>query len=81
VSARKVVIIGHSLPPSDAYLRYFLRSALTKNEGCTVLVVDPGEGLKSYKEFLDGFLSDRVTYEHTNFGDAIGKISTFLDPV
>ncbi len=79
-TAQRVVIIGHSLPPSDTYLQYFLRLSLAGRPDCEVLVVNPaGRDIERYHTFLRQFLPGQVTCDQRPFADSIDAILQFID--
>ena len=80
--ASRVVIVGHSLPPTDSYFRFVLASALTYGDSKRVLVVSKkGDGLNRYQQFLEAVVPGSwESYPHP-FADSIDRITKFVSDV
>ena len=78
--ATRIVIVGHSLPPTDTYFRYVLARALTSGAEKRVLVVNPNErDSDRYKEFLSSLLPDGSLAMHpARFSDSVDRIEEFV---
>ena len=80
--ASRVVIVGHSLAPTDAYLRHFLALSLTRRTDNRILVVGPeGPGLQRYKQFLQAVVPDRWAPRVGLFAEQVDNIVDFVSDV
>ncbi len=85
-SARRVIIIGYSMPQTDVYMSYFLKSALGPNERLErVIVIDPclsnntAEADAMRHRYLNCFaqqLENRLEFNPSSVPD--GKFETFI---
>lgn len=73
ISATKIRIIGYSLPISDSYFRYFMKSAIIKNQRLKeidIICYDPTHNIeKNYDDF--------IVFEKKRFQNK--KIEQYLD--
>jgi hypothetical protein len=77
--ASRVVIVGHSLPVTDSYLRYFLALSLTRRRQNKVMIVNSDrENLDRYACFLESHLPGRVTRKESRFQDRVPDILEFV---
>ncbi len=76
-SAARVVIVGHSLPATDSYLRHFLALGLTRTSDKRVLVVNPE--LDRYQAFLSTLLpKERCQFHAHCFAESVDRIVEFV---
>jgi hypothetical protein len=78
-SATKIRILGYSLPISDSYIRYFLKSAIIKNERLKeidIICYDRNGNIKdNYSDFI---VFDRMRYQNKKVEDYFNELKTNL---
>jgi hypothetical protein len=80
--ASRIVIVGHSLAPTDSYLRDFLALSLTRNPDNRVLLIShEGPGLGRYAAFLQSIVPGRWDKRAASFSCCIDDILSFVEDV